>query len=45
MNIFINKNRKELKVKKVKNKIVLFLDVLGFADLTVKNKLDIDATQ
>ena len=43
MNIFINKNRKELKVKKVKNKIVLFLDVLGFADLTVKNKLDIDA--
>jgi len=30
MNIFINKKRKELKVKKVKNKIVLFLDVLGF---------------
>jgi len=43
MNIFINKKRKELKVKKVKNKIVLFLDVLGFSDLTVENKLDIDA--
>lgn len=42
MNIFINKKRKEFKAKKAKNKIVLFLDILGFANLTLKNKLDID---
>jgi len=34
---------KENKIIEAKNKIVIFLDILGFANLTLENKLDIEA--
>lgn len=36
-------NKDEIKIIEVKDKIVMFLDILGFANLTLENKLDIEA--
>ncbi len=36
-------NKDEIKIIEAKDKIVIFLDILGFANLTLENKLDIEA--
>ncbi len=43
MNIFKFEQKEKIKIIEAKEKIVMFLDILGFASLTLKNKLDIEA--